>query len=123
MERDPHACGRYLMTLTADAVRDVLRDVPEPCSLLMGAPTNITDMGLVGDVVVAGAVVSVELVLTDASCVHFAAMTRYVQDLVGALDGVERVHVTASTSTMWTPERAVNPSRRARQDAPRGASR
>ena len=111
------------MTPTAAEVRDVLRDVPEPCSLLMSAPTNITDMGLVGDVDIADGVVSVELVLTDASCVHYAAMTKYVQDMLRPLDGVERVEVRASTRTMWTPDRAVAPRARRHHDAPRGAAR
>lgn len=93
------------MTVTAEEIRARLRTVPEPCSLLMREPTNITDMGLVEQVDVTGGRVCVELVLTDPSCLHFGAMQRFITDALLDLDGVDEVEVRASTSVLWTPER------------------
>lgn len=99
------------MTLTADDVRRHLRDVPEPCSLLMREPTNITDMGLVDEVAISGGKVHVELVLTDPSCLHFGGMQRYIADVLLQVDGVREVEVTASTTKLWTPDRVSLPVR------------
>lgn len=94
---------------TTAAVLDRLREVPEPCSLLMREPTNITDMGLVEKVVVTGDKVLVELVLTDPSCLHFGAMQRFIRDAVLGLDGVTEVDVRISPWVLWTPDRQGEP--------------
>jgi len=93
------------MSITPGLVRERLRCVPEPCSLLMREPTNITDMGLVERVTVEGDRVTVELVLTDPSCLHFAAMQRFITDTLLGLEGVREVDVHASTRLLWTPDR------------------
>lgn len=96
---------------TEAAVRECLRTVPEPCSLLMREPTNITDMGLLEHIeisVINSAVrVRVELVLTDPSCLHFGAMQRFITDALLHLDGVDEVEVRASTTVLWSPDRVV----------------
>jgi metal-sulfur cluster biosynthetic enzyme len=86
-------------------VRDELRRVPEPCGLLMRDPIDICEMGLVDEIDCTDGRVRIVLVLTDSSCVHFAGLQRYIGDVVGALAGVRSVEVTASTTTMWTPDR------------------
>jgi metal-sulfur cluster biosynthetic enzyme len=96
-------------TPTEQRVRDELRRVPEPCGLLMRDPIDIVDMGLVEQVECHDGDVRVELVLTDPSCVHFSGLRRYIADVVGALPGVVSVHVTASTTVMWTPDRREGP--------------
>ncbi len=88
-----------------ERVLEALRQVPEPCALLMREPTDIREMGLVERVECADGVVSVELVLTDTSCVHFSGLRRYIADVLTALPGVESVEVTASTTELWTPDR------------------
>jgi metal-sulfur cluster biosynthetic enzyme len=45
------------------------------------------------------------LVLTDTSCVHFSGMRRYITDVLLELPGVDAVEVTASATTLWTPDR------------------
>lgn len=90
---------------SAERVRYELRRVPEPCGLLMREPIDICEMGLVEHVECHDGEVRVELVLTDTSCVHFSGLRRYIADVVGALPGVRSVHVTASTTIMWTPDR------------------
>jgi metal-sulfur cluster biosynthetic enzyme len=88
-----------------EEIRAALRQVPEPCGLLMRAPLNICEMGLVDDIQCANGRIRVELVLTDPSCVHFSGMRRYITDVLGKLPGVEAVEVTISTTKLWTPDR------------------
>jgi metal-sulfur cluster biosynthetic enzyme len=86
-------------------VREELHRIPEPCGLLMRDPIDICEMGLVDEVDCADGRVRIVLVLTDASCVHFSGLQRYIGDVVGAPAGVRSVEVTASTTKMWTPDR------------------
>ena len=88
-----------------ERIRRELRTVPEPCGLLMREPIDICAMGLVGEITCHAGLVRIVLVLTDASCVHFAGLRRYIADVLSALPGVESVEVTASTTQLWTPER------------------
>ena len=88
-----------------EEIRAALRQVPEPCGLLMRAPLNICEMGLVDGIQSADGQVRVELVLTDPSCVHFGGMRRYITDVLCKLPGVESVEVTISTTKLWTPDR------------------
>jgi metal-sulfur cluster biosynthetic enzyme len=90
---------------TLDAIRAQLRKVPEPCGLLMRAPLDICEMGLVDEVSCSGGRVRVVLVLTDPSCVHFGGMRRYITDVLLELPGVDAVEVAISTTTLWTPDR------------------
>jgi metal-sulfur cluster biosynthetic enzyme len=90
---------------TAETIREELRRVPEPCAVLMRQDDDIVSMGLVEDVECRGGRVRVELVLTDASCVHFTGLQRYIRDVLTALPGVEAVEVTASRTVLWTPDR------------------
>ena len=90
---------------TEDAIRAQLRKVPEPCGLLMRAPLDICEMGLVDEISCSGGRVRVVLVLTDPSCVHFGGMRRYITDVLLELPGVEAVEVAISTTTLWTPDR------------------
>lgn len=90
---------------TEDEILAQLRRVPEPCGFLMRTPLNICEMGLVETIEREAGHVRVELVLTDTSCVHFAGMRGYIADVLQELPGVESVTVTASTTTLWTPDR------------------
>jgi len=98
---------------TLDAIRAQLRKVPEPCGLLMRAPLDICEMGLVDEISCSGGRVRVVLVLTDPSCVHFGGMRRYITDVLLEMPGVDAVEVAISTTTLWTPDRrepAGNPA-------------
>ncbi len=99
--------SRVRVPVTEAVVRECLRTVPEPCSLLMREPTNITDMGLLEHVEIDGGRVRVELVLTDPSCLHFGAMQRFITDALLHVDGVDEVEVRASTTVLWSPDRVV----------------
>jgi metal-sulfur cluster biosynthetic enzyme len=91
--------------VSPDDVLAALRNVPEPCSIAMRVPMDITEMGLIEQLEIDGSHVAVTLVLTDPSCVHFSAMQRFIHDELLGLEGVESVTVTASTRTLWTPDR------------------
>lgn len=91
--------------VTEAEVMIALRAVPEPCSLAMKTPMDITEMGLVESVTIDGGAVAVVLVLTDPSCVHFLSMRTYIRDELLQLDGVQTVDVTMSTSQLWTEDR------------------
>jgi metal-sulfur cluster biosynthetic enzyme len=93
------------MATTREHVLEALARVPEPCSILMKAPTDICAMGLVEDIDIDGGHVGVTLVLTDPSCVHFNAMQRFITDELLGLEGVETVAVGITTRTLWTPDR------------------
>ena len=88
-----------------DEIRAQLHKVPEPCGLLMRAPLDICEMGLVDEIRCQDGQVRVELVLTDPSCVHFGGMRRYITDVLRELPGVNTVEVTVSTKELWTPDR------------------
>jgi metal-sulfur cluster biosynthetic enzyme len=91
--------------LTVETVMDALATIPEPCSLATSSPTNLRDMGLIESVRIASGTISVVLVLTDPSCVHFLGIRRYVSDTLRALPGVTDVDVTMSTTQLWTEDR------------------
>lgn len=95
------------VTPSAERIREELRRVPEPCAILMRQQDDIMQMGLVDEIECRGGDVRVVLVLTDASCVHFAGLQRYIRDVLTALPGVDSVEVTASSTKMWTPDRRV----------------
>jgi metal-sulfur cluster biosynthetic enzyme len=75
----------------------------------MRDPIDICEMGLVESIDCAGGEVRVVLVLTDTdtdtSCVHFTGLRRYISDVLTSLPDVDRLEVTASTTTLWTPDR------------------
>jgi metal-sulfur cluster biosynthetic enzyme len=98
---------------TEDAIRAQLRKVPEPCGLLMRAPLDICEMGLVDEISCSGGRVRIVLVLTDPSCVHFGGMRRYITDVLLELPGVDAVEVAISTTTLWTPDRRELADRKA----------
>jgi metal-sulfur cluster biosynthetic enzyme len=93
------------MTATTAQVREALRRVPEPCSIIMKTPMDICEMGLVEAIEIDGPHVDVTLVLTDPSCVHFTAMSRFITDELLQIDGVASVDVRITTRTLWTPDR------------------
>jgi len=93
------------MSVTREQVLEALQAVPEPCSLAMRTPMDICEMGLVEDIEIASGHVTVTLVLTDPSCVHFTGMRRFIEDELLGLRGVTGVTVAMSTRSLWTPDR------------------
>jgi len=95
-----------MSAVTRTEVLERLRQVPEPCSILMRTRLDIVEMGLVDEIDIdADGCVRVVLVLTDPSCVHFLSMRRYITDVLLEHPGIRAVDVVMSTDELWTPER------------------
>ena len=95
-------------TVPRDALWAQLGKVVEPCSLAMGDPMSICDMGLVEEVVFDRGTVRVVLCLTDPGCVNYGMICAFIGDALKQLAGVEQVEVVQTTRVLWTPDR-VNP--------------
>jgi ATP-binding protein involved in chromosome partitioning len=79
---------------TPDAVIDALRPVEDP-----ELHRSIVELDMVRDVVVAGPVVSLQVVLTIPGCPLRNEIQQRVDAAVTALDGVERVDITWGSMT------------------------
>ncbi len=82
-----------------------LERVIEPCSVAMGNPANICEMGLVEGVTLIGGRARVVLCLTDPSCINYGKIRQYITDALMQLDAVKSVEVTQTTEVLWTPDR------------------
>jgi metal-sulfur cluster biosynthetic enzyme len=82
-----------------------LAQVVEPCSVAMGRPANICEMGLIEDVTLIDGRVRVVLCLTDPACINYGKIQQYITDSLMQLDTVKSVEVTQTTEVLWTPDR------------------
>jgi metal-sulfur cluster biosynthetic enzyme len=96
--------------ISADTVRDALREVYDPCCADRGI--SIVDMGVVEAVRVAGGHVEVDLVLTTGWCPFVASMSSAIPDRLRDLDGVDSVDVRTVWDPVWTQERLSESARR-----------
>ena len=94
---------------------EALRDVYDPCCADRGI--SIVDMGVVGDVRMQGANVSVDLVPTTGWCPFVATMSSAIPDRLRQLAGVETVDVQVVWEPVWTMER-LSPSAREKLSMP-----
>jgi metal-sulfur cluster biosynthetic enzyme len=86
--------------LSADRVRLALRKVKDPEIGL-----NIVDLGLIYDVNLDGADVSVDMSLTSPGCPAGPQILHDVEEHLRAIPGVGGVNVNLIWSPPWTPER------------------
>ena len=94
--------------LTADAVRQALRQVKDP-----ELDMNIVDLGLVYDVEVDdGGLVRINMTLTSPGCPAGPMITNDIYKTVRALEGVKDVDIDIVWEPYWTPER-IDPKIRA----------
>ncbi len=82
-----------------------LARVTEPCSIAFGKPISIVEMGLIERVEVTDGHAEITLCLTDAACVHFAGMQRFIQDELLDLPEIDSVAVKQTLEQLWTPDR------------------
>lgn len=82
-----------------------LARVIEPCSIAFGKPISIVDMGLIELIEVTGEHAEITLCLTDAACVHFAGMQRFIRDELLDLPEISSVEVRQTLDQLWTPDR------------------
>jgi metal-sulfur cluster biosynthetic enzyme len=73
---------------------------------------NIVDLGLIYDVAIEGAKVSVRMTVTTPGCPMQGALESGVRSALLGLDAVEEVDVEMVFEPAWTPER-ISPAARA----------
>lgn len=86
--------------LTVEQVKAALRRVKDPELNL-----NIIDLGLVYDINVDGAAVSVDMSLTSPGCPSGPEIMTDAEQHLRAMPGVESVAVNLVWSPLWSPDR------------------
>jgi metal-sulfur cluster biosynthetic enzyme len=99
--------------ISPPALTAQLDKVLDPCSIAMGRPLTIGQMGLIEELSLIDGTARVVLCLTDPACINYAKIARYITDALMELDEVHAVEVTHTTETLWTPDRvqAARPRR------------
>ena len=83
-----------------------LSQVKDPCSLGIGRPLGLLDMGLVGQIDISDCGwVKISLVLTQPDCWFFFDITKHIEEACSSLEWVSGVEVEMDSSTIWTPDR------------------
>jgi metal-sulfur cluster biosynthetic enzyme len=93
------------------ALMSQLDRVLDPCSIAMGRPMTIRQMGLIEELSLTDGTVRVVLCLTDPACINYAKISRYITDALMELDEVHAVEVSHTTDALWTPDRIRAPGR------------
>jgi metal-sulfur cluster biosynthetic enzyme len=84
---------------TVDEVTDALREVIDPELGL-----DFVELGLIYEVAVEGANVSVTYTLTSPGCPIGPQVSEQIEEFVSELDGVADVQSTMTFTPPWTPE-------------------
>ena len=96
------------LRMTANAAREVLEYIIDPCSTAIGAPAGLASMGLVLDGSVAGrpgaAVVHVTLGITEPGCMMQGIFAAAAEHGLRALPGVRTVVVSIDHGHVWSPD-------------------
>jgi metal-sulfur cluster biosynthetic enzyme len=86
-------------------LRELLGTVQDPCSVGIGSPVDIVDLGLVEEVQVSEeGDVMVRLVLTQPTCFYFFDLRTHIIDTLSADPAVRGVEVEI-VKEPWTPDR------------------
>jgi metal-sulfur cluster biosynthetic enzyme len=96
----PNVEGEASAALTVDQVRMVLRRVKDPDLNL-----NIVDLGLVYDVRVDGAVVTVDMSLTSPGCPSGPEIMGEAERQIRDMPGVTDVAINLVWTPFWSPDR------------------
>ncbi len=92
-----------------DAVRAVLKEIYDPCSIATGHPVSVLDMGLVRGWSFKEGTLTVTFCVTFAGCTmapHFAQAA--ARDLA-KIEGVGCVETIIDTDFIWTTELMTSP--------------
>lgn len=92
------------MTTVEEKVLTSLREIVDPCSVALGRPLDLVDMGLIERIDVDSGHVDITVVLTDAACAFYQDMQRQIRDCAGSVDGVRDVEVHIAPK-LWHPSR------------------
>jgi len=97
---------------TDAAIRAALDEVVDPCSVAVGAPVGLLDMGLVtGWALDAGGHLAVRLCLTSPGCTLFPRMIEAAEAELGRIPGVASVRVDLDLEAVWTEARMTTTGR------------
>jgi metal-sulfur cluster biosynthetic enzyme len=91
------------------SVRDVLRDVYDPCCRDKGI--SVVDMGLLHRATVEGGAARVELILTSGWCPFAVQVLADVETAVRSIPGVDAASVDLVWDEPWTSERLSGSAR------------
>lgn len=99
-----------------DAIRRVLDEIKDPCSVATAVPMGLTEMGLVKSVDVAeGGRVAIELRLTSPFCEMVPFMKREAERRVAGLPGVSSVEVRHDSGLDWDHDMIAAPAQERRR--------
>jgi metal-sulfur cluster biosynthetic enzyme len=88
-----------LNDVTVDDVREALENVIDPELGL-----DFVELGLVYDIVVEGEEVTITFTLTTPGCPIGPQVTEQMEEFVGDLPGVSKVHPKLVFTPAWTPD-------------------
>jgi metal-sulfur cluster biosynthetic enzyme len=92
--------------VTEEQVREALKQIEDP-----EVGLNIVDLGLVYDVEVDGAAVTVNMTLTSPACPVGPQILNGSKMVVQDMEGVEEAKIQLVWEPFWTPDR-INPEYR-----------
>jgi metal-sulfur cluster biosynthetic enzyme len=92
------------LPISEAAVREALREVIDPCSLGIGRPVNIVDLGLIDEVRIDGQDITIRLLLTDPACFFLRDLERYIEDVIRAELPVGKLRVDLVMDKLWIPK-------------------
>ncbi len=85
-------------------IRPAIDTVTDPCSVALGRPVGLAQMGVVRDIEVTGSgAVTVSIVLTDPMCPFWMRFDQDVRAAVLAVPGVSSCEVTL-LDDVWAPD-------------------
>jgi metal-sulfur cluster biosynthetic enzyme len=105
------------------AIRAMLDQVVDPCSIATGVPISLIDMGMVSEIRLnEDGVAHVELRLTSPVCWQAANIIAQVEKVVARVPGVSKVMCTVDPTAEWVPDMmAPGPRAELRRLRPMGA--
>jgi metal-sulfur cluster biosynthetic enzyme len=89
---------------TDEQIRELLRDIVDPCAAATGSNLDIVEMGLVKSIDVDDGHVRVDMRLTTPVCYQVPYFVEEIESRVQPLSGVESVTVETDNGFEWTPE-------------------
>lgn len=104
------------MTVDEKQVRERLDEVVDPCSAANGTDLSLVEMGLVADVEVESAHVTVSLRLTSPFCTQIPYFTDEIEERVGELDGVSSVTLETDQGMEWHQGMMADSARARREE-------
>jgi metal-sulfur cluster biosynthetic enzyme len=104
------------MTVDRELVERRLDEVVDPCSAANGTDLGLVEMGLVADIEIESAHVTVSLRLTSPFCMQIPYFVDEVEEKVGELDGVSSVTLETDQGTEWHQGMMADSARARREE-------